>query len=349
MANIQQIVKELKKSLSAFDLSKAVELSDNEAKTRMYLVEPFFEILRFPRGFEDGHLIPEFDADFANLKGKKVDYAILFKNKPEIIIEVKKASLSLTDKHTAQLNEYFNNTQSCKIGVVTNGIEYRFYTRNSSGGVGVHPSPFFVFNWDNIEASNIDKLAELYATSIDINSIVESAQDSFFLEGFEEALFKELLNPSREFVKAIFSHMNGKKLTEKIEKQIKELINSMSVKAALDKLIINESNRVNSGVITTEDELKVFHIIKTILAQQKQINSNSIVYRDLKGKFCILLDDNMKKKICDLYITANSHKIDIDGEKIDIPDIDSILRLKKRLVDKALVFIQADDVKMSNK
>ena len=122
MPNIQQIVKDIKKSFTAFELTKALELSDNEAKTRMYLVEPFFEILRFNRGFENGNLVPEFDADFANLKGKKVDYAILFKNKPEIIVEVKKANLKLTDKHAAQLNEYFNNTNDAKIGILTNGI-----------------------------------------------------------------------------------------------------------------------------------------------------------------------------------------------------------------------------------
>ena len=61
MANIQQIVKEIRKSLSNYDLNKGIELSDNEAKTRMYLVEPFFESLRFNRGFENGNLVPEYD------------------------------------------------------------------------------------------------------------------------------------------------------------------------------------------------------------------------------------------------------------------------------------------------
>ena len=339
MANIQQIVKEIKRSLQAFELEKAIDMSDNEAKTRMYLVEPFFEILRFFRGFENGNLIPEYDADFANLKGKKVDYAILFRNRPEIIVEVKKAGLKLTDKHTAQLNEYFNNTQSAKIGIVTNGTEYRFYCRNTSGGTGLHPSPFFTFDWYNVDGSSLEKLAQFYATFIDINQIIESAQELFFLEGFEDALYKELANPSRDFVKALFAHMNGSRLTESIENQIKALVNSVSLKTALDKLIIEESKKASSGVITTEDELRVYHIIKTLLAQQRQIDSNSIGYRDLKGKFCIILEDNMKKKVCDLFISPDSHKIDIDGERLEIPDIDSILKLKKRLVDKALTYV----------
>ncbi|MCB9261576.1 MAG: type I restriction enzyme HsdR N-terminal domain-containing protein [Flavobacteriales bacterium] len=339
MANIQQIVKELKKSLSNFDLNKAIEISDNEAKTRMYLVEPFFEALRFNRGFENGNLVPEFDADFATLKGKKVDYAILFRNKPEIIIEVKKCNTRLNDKHLAQLNEYFNNTNDSKIGILTNGVQFDFYCRNNNGGSGLHPTSFYSFSWENIEGSQIEKLAEFYATSIDTKLIIDNAQDSFFMEGFEEALFKELANPSKEFTKAIFAHMNGNRMTENIEKQIRELINSVSIKSALDKLILEESTRANSGIITTEEELKVFHVIKTILAQHKRIDTNSVGYRDFKGKFSILIDDNLKKKICDLYITPTNQKIDIDGNKIDITDIDSIVKLKKSLIDKALTYM----------
>lgn len=339
MANIQQIVKELRKSLSSIDFKKGIELSDNEAKTRMYLVEPFFETLGFNRGFDNGNLVPEFDADFANLKGKKVDYALLFKSKPEILIEVKKASVKLTEKHAAQLNEYFNNTNEAKIGILTNGIEYQFYCRNYSNGNGLHPTPFFIFNWENIEVGPLDDLAAFYSTVIDIRNIVDYAQDYFFMEGFEEALFIELSAPSRDFIRAIYSHMSGSRLTERIENQIKELINSVSIKSALDRLIMKEAQSANSGIITTEDELKVYHIIKTILAQHKQINTESICYKDFKGKFSIILDDNQKKKICDLFITPTSQKIDIDGERIDIPDIDSIVKLKKKLTDKTLSLI----------
>jgi hypothetical protein len=340
MANIQQITKDLKRSLTVFDLRKAVELSDNEAKTRMYLVEPFFEILRFNRGFENGNLVPEFDADFASLKGKKVDYAILFRNKPEIIIEVKKANTTLTDKHLAQLNEYFNNTNESKIGVLTNGVEFAFYCRNNNGGGnGLHPTAFYKFDWRNIEGNNLEKLGEFYATSIDIKILVENAQQTFFIEQFEEALYKEFSNPSRELVKVIFNHMSGNRLSEVVEKQIKDLINSVSLKTVLERLIIDESKSANSGIVTTQEELKVYHVIKTILAQHKQIETDSIGYRDFKGKFSILLDDNLKKKICDLYITPTGQKIEIDNEKIEIENMDSIIKLKKRLTDKALSYL----------
>ncbi len=336
MANINLIVKELKRSIATFDLEQAIEQSDNEAKTRMYLVEPVFKMLGYNRGFGDGNLIPEYNADFANLKGRKVDYAIKFKNKAEIIIEVKKAGVNLSDRYLRQLNEYFINTNESKIGILTNGIEYKFYCRYNNRGVGLHPTPFFSFNIENIEGGSLDDIAEFYITNIEIKTIIENAQEFFFLEEFEDAFYKELANPSRDFIKSIYSRMNGSRLNKNTEKQIRELINSVSIKSALEKLIIEEANKANSGIITTDEELKVFHVIKTILAQNRQIDTDSIGYKDYKGKFSIILNGNQKKKICNLYITPNSKKIEIEGDKIDIPNIDSIIKLKKRLVAKTL-------------
>lgn len=336
MANITQVVKEIRRALSSFDISKAIELSDNEAKTRMYLVEPFFERLGYNRGFENGNIVPEYDVDFANLKGKKVDYAIQFRGKPEVIVEVKKSGMSLNDKHLSQLNEYFNNTNESKIGILTNGIEYKFYCRNNNGGSGLHPTPFFSFDWTNVDSNNLEDLAEFYATQIDTKRITDEAQDLFFLEGFEVGLYKELADPSRDFVKSIYARMGGSRMTEKVEKQVKSLINAVSLKTAVDKLMLHESKSANSGIITTDEELKVYHVIKTILAHHKLIDTNSICFKDLKGKFSIFIDDKQKKKVCDLYITASSQRIDIDGVKHEISGIDSIMKLKKQLLDKAL-------------
>jgi len=160
------------------------------------------------------------------------------------------------------------------------------------------------------------------------------------MEGFEDALFREFAQPSRDFVKSIYAKMGGNRLTENIEKQIKELINSISIRTALDKLIVDESEKANSGIITTHEEMKVFHVIKTILAQHKKIDTNSIGYQDYKGKFVIILDNKKSKKVCDLYITPKYQKIEINGEKLDIPDIDSIVKLKKKLIDKALELVE---------
>ena len=296
MASLTLIAKELKKTINSFELEKAIELSDDEAKTRMYLVEPFFGMLGYNRGFEDGNLIPEFDADFADLKGKKVDYAIQLRKKPEIIIEVKKSNLKLTELHVRQLNGYFVHTNDSKIGILTNGLEYHFYCRNSNAGATLHPTPFLSIDLQNIEGDSLEELSKFHILVIDTKAIVDEAQDLFFLENFEEALYKEFVNPSRDFIKSIYSRMKGTRLNDNTESQIRQLINSISIKTALDKLIVDEANKANSGIVTTEQELKTYHVIKTILAYNKRICTDSIGYRDFKSKFSVILDDNQKKK-----------------------------------------------------
>jgi len=63
-----------------------------------------------------------------------------------------------------------------------------------------------------------------------------------------------------------------------------------------------------------------------------------ISYRDLKGKFLVLFDDNQKKKICSLILKDNSKVIEIDNERFPLEDtsIASITKLKKDLVESAL-------------
>jgi hypothetical protein len=341
MVNRKQIVNQLKKSLGSFDFEKAIEVSANEAQTRMYLIEPFFEMLRFNRGLFVGDLHPEYDADFGDRTSKKVDYAIILKGKtPDIVIECKKASKKLTDIDVRQLNEYFMYTNDSKIGILTNGIEYQFFTRHSGSKTSLNPKPFFTFNLRDFDSMKLELLAMFFRTSIDMNSIITEAEETYFLENFEDAFAKELLDPSRDLIKAIYTKMGGNRMSDKQEVQIKELINSVSVKSALDKLIVAEASSTNSGIITTEEEIKIYHIIKTIIAQHKKVDSDSIGYRDLKGKFLILLDDNQKKKICDIKISPNKRVLEVEGEKYEIPDIDSIIKLKKRLTDRALELVQ---------
>ena len=59
-------------------------------------------------------------------KSEKVDYAIIQDGKPLILIEVKNHTENL-DNHDKQLERYFTVTES-RFGILTNGIEYRFYS-----------------------------------------------------------------------------------------------------------------------------------------------------------------------------------------------------------------------------
>ena len=47
MASLKQICNLSEKSFSKWEYKKAIKLSDNESKTRDYLIEPFFNILGY--------------------------------------------------------------------------------------------------------------------------------------------------------------------------------------------------------------------------------------------------------------------------------------------------------------
>jgi hypothetical protein len=49
MATLKQIGSLLEKSFSKWDYEKAIKLSDNETKTRDYLIEPVFNMLGYSK------------------------------------------------------------------------------------------------------------------------------------------------------------------------------------------------------------------------------------------------------------------------------------------------------------
>ena len=258
----------------------------------MYLIEPLLEILGYSR-IDERDMLTEITAGWGQ-KNDKADLGLIVKGKePEIIIECKKYGKKLTDKEASQLNSYFINTKSSKIGILTNGLEWKFYTVNEvEKESSLYQIPFLVIDFSEIDDSKIELFAQFHKSSTNIKSIVEEAQDFFFLQGFNDAFIAELLEPSDDFVKAIFSRMVGKRMNDNIKVKLRSLINSDSIQQALPKLIEEESKSGNM-VITTGEELKIYHSVKTIIINSiKKLDYSRISYRDQKNSFNILVDDN---------------------------------------------------------
>jgi hypothetical protein len=183
----------VKKSFSKFDFTRLDEKCTNEAQTRMYLIEPLLEILGYSR-IDDRDMLTEINAGWGQ-KNDKADLGLIVKGKkPEIIVECKKYGKKLTDKEASQLNGYFSNTEGSRIGILTNGIEWRFYTYLDDKSK-LHSNPFLTIDFTEIDDVKIEQFAQFHKNNADIKQIVEDAQDIFFLEGFTDALTEEFLNP----------------------------------------------------------------------------------------------------------------------------------------------------------
>ena len=135
--------------------------------------------------------------------------------------------------------------------------------------------------------------------------------------------------------------MGGKRSTERILSQIKDLVNSTSLKTALEKVIQHEVSSSNSGIITTEEEIKAFNVIKTIIALSSKINNKDlerVSFRDLKGSFTILVDENQNKKICALILKERTKSIVINSSTYNLEDttVVSLTKFKKELIESAI-------------
>ncbi len=340
MTTNKQIVTAIKKSLSKLDFSKINEKCTNEAQTRLYLIEPIIQVLGYS-SFDD--MLTEINAGWG-AKNDRADIGLLVKDKknPEIIVECKALGKKLTDKEASQLNGYFINTKNSKIGILTNGMDWRFYSvNNSTKSQNLFEIPFLVLDFSEINDELIEQLSKFHRNFLatNLNELLEETQEFYFMQGFDTAFASELFEPSDEFIKAIFNRMDGKKLTDNIKSKLKSLVNSNSIQSALLK-VIDEESKSGNMVITTAEELKIYHTVKTILVHNKKIDADRITYRDQKNSFNVLVDDNNKKIVCKIISAKNKYTIEINGDKFDYIGIDSIVKIKKQLLESALSYIE---------
>ena len=332
----KQAVSQLKKSIDNFKLNEAIELCSNEAQTRKFLIEPFFLMLNYV----SNDLIPEYNADFGDRISQKIDYAILLNKKDTILVEAKKHSSKLTDKEAGQLNGYFSNTKNSKIAILTNGIEYKFYSDVVEPNI-IDSKPFFTFNISSYSESDLEELIKFDKRFIKVIDIVKNAQEIVFVESFENAFFKELVQPSKELMKIIHKNMTfSTKFNEDTVLKMISLVNSSLLKCMYDKKVLLESLSNSQGVITTDLEIQAYHTIRTILIQNKKIPKERVGYRDFKGFFNISIDDSSKKVICKLVTNGGKMKIFIGDNEYNLDHVDDLLKYKNELTNRTLLLIE---------
>tara|TARA_B110000211_G_scaffold156278_1_gene177162 strand:- start:257 stop:1297 length:1041 start_codon:yes stop_codon:yes gene_type:complete len=338
-SKLKQIANRIQKSLNDWDYNRAINKSDNEAETRDYLIEPFLNILGYDKMDDYAH---EFSLRLSAGKVKKVDMVITISGKsPDILIECKQANKNLTDTNFKQLSDYYQAHKESTIGILTNGIVYKFYSSSLEHKSVLNNEPFLVFNLTDFDSSDIESLVQFYRPFISIKNILEDAEEIYFLDKFEDGLFKALYKPNKDLIKLVYNNMGGNRMSDKISKRIYDLINSISLGDALEKIKIAEAKDSKDGIITTSEELKAYDIIKTIIAMTSKINNNDlerIDYKDYKYHSKIIVDGMPTKEICRLVFLENKTQIEINKNVYPINDISAkeITKHKRHLIDSAI-------------
>jgi hypothetical protein len=302
----------------------------NEEATKQFLILDFIEALgyntRVPAEF-----IPEYGADYGEKKGTKVDYAILKEGVPIVFIEAKPINKVLQD-HDSQLEYYFGTSKTAKLGILTNGNDYRFFTDYDEPN-RMDKRPFLKIRLSEFKKSDIDNLKKLIKENYTEDNRKIIAEELYYATEINSLLKDLLTNPPDDFIKDLIKKIKpDKKITAPFLERLKPIVriaitNTISeltrigiedqqkkvlddeirekqVKSLTDK-VISIPSEIEKTIEITEEEKKSFEIVKSILQKSGRdisklnykdtINYLSINNRVTTGWFLrMILRDNKK-------------------------------------------------------
>ena len=333
---------------------RVVALKDTittEEATKMSLIIPMFQLLGYDV-FNPLEFCPEYIADVGIKKGEKVDYAILENGEPIILIECKSCTESL-DKHSSQLFRYFG-TSTAKFGILTNGLVYRFYTDLEESNK-MDLIPFLEIDMLALKDISLNELKKFCKENFDKEKIFSTAEELKYSSLIKNVLFNEFDNPSEDFVRFLLTNIyEGQKTQRIIEKFtpvikrafssfVNEIVNNKISSALTKDTEEHEAEEVveeesHSKIVTTEDELTAFYIVRGLLAECIPIAD--VVYRDTESYFGILYKDNNRKPICRLNLDKKNKQLLIPDankkfEKYIIDNLNDIYNYKDLLITSA--------------
>lgn len=303
-----------------------------EEATKTSIIMPFFSLLGYDV-FNPQEFLPEFTADVGIKKGEKVDYAIMQDGQPIILIEAKWAGEPL-EKHDSQLFRYFGTTKA-KFAILTNGIIYRFYTDLSEPNK-MDETPFLEINILDIKDNLVPELKKFHKDVFNVTEIFDTAAELKYSNKIRNVLSEEIANPSNEFVQFFLQYTYSGKKTQNVidkfkpivKKTVNQFINELlndKFRAAMETsnkeeeqettpeaIETKETTKPSKEVITTEEELEGYFIVKNLLKDIVPVGD--ITYKDTINYFNILYKGNTWKWICRLYTNSSQKYIAIPDE-----------------------------------
>lgn len=336
-------------------ITKLKDQIATEEATKNAFIMPFIQMLGYDV-FNPMEVVPELDCDLIKKKGEKIDYAIMKDGEPIMLFECKHWQQDL-DLHSTQLQKYFVASKA-KFGVLTNGVVYRFYTDLVKPNI-MDETPFLEVNFENLREAQIEEVKKFHKSYFDVDNILSSASELKYMAELKSVIKKEFASPTNEMVKMLTKRVYDGVITQKVLEQFTDLVKRSFANHINDvmseRLNIaiqstesretpqnepqeanNEPEQEESKIITTEEELEGFYIVKSIL--RNHIQSERVTYRDAQSYFAIFCDDNNRKPICRLYFNTSNKAIGIfDADKKEakhkIDSLDDIYGFQEELIN----------------
>lgn len=305
------------------------DIITTEEATKTSIIMPFFSMLGYDV-FNPQEFVPEYVADVGIKKGEKVDYAIIKDGAPVILIECKSINETL-EKHDSQLFRYFG-TSDAKFAILTNGIQYRFFTDLEQPNK-MDETPFLEIDILSLKESQVSELKKFSKSTFEVDTIFDTASVLKYENEFKRYFSTQLEEPSDDFVRlflqSAYSGVKTQAVIEKFRPVLKTALQNFISETMNDKIksalgggdvvpakpapapsapaseneeeAITEPRKKIRNIVTTEEELESYFIIKNML--KDIVPMEDITYKDTESYFNILYRTNSRKWICRLRLT----------------------------------------------
>lgn len=221
-------------------------------------------------------------------------------------------------------------------------------------------APFLEINLNDLKDAQINELKKFSKEVFDKDNIFSTASDLKYSSLIKGLLAKDLDDPSDEFVRYILSNVYDGQKNQKVIDKFKSIVKksftgfvndivNQKISSALtpeadeqpnDTPILDEQK---SKIVTTEEEMEAFYIVRGILAGTIPIED--VVYRDTESYFGILYQDNNRKPLCRINLDTKNKQLLIPDEnknfeRIYIDSLNDIYSYKNKLITVAKRYLE---------
>jgi hypothetical protein len=291
-------------------IKRVKDLSDhvrgNEQATKQSLVGPFFTMLGYDLT-DPRECIPEYKADFGKDRSTKpIDWAFLHNGIFAFFVEAKEVGRKLGG-FDEQLADYFAKDPNVKLGILTNGAQWRFFTDIVNPNV-MDREPFAKWDVFADEPAPVDILTLLQKASFNAQLIRTFAQRQR-AQNLLVGELSSLLEPAPEFTKLAIANIETRNLTQAVVESWKPVVASALSEWARQRMLTvalsapqssssQEGKLASAKIETTQDELDAFATIAKLLG-----NDRPIAYEDSASYFKIHLAEKRTWVLARLQLT----------------------------------------------
>ncbi|MBF0464642.1 MAG: hypothetical protein HQK88_07705 [Nitrospirae bacterium] len=157
----------------AGEIRKKYENIKSKESTKVALTMPLLQALGYDV-FDPAEVVPDYMITVEHQAPYTVDYVIMQGGKPSMLVACTHWGTNL-DKEKNPLYEIFPLTQA-RIGILTNGVVYRFYTDSDKPGK-MDAIPFFELNVMEVTDTSIDTLSRFLKHLFSLDALLPAAKE----------------------------------------------------------------------------------------------------------------------------------------------------------------------------